>query len=296
MNKQNKGKQGPGFGFVIGLLSLILIFGLVGELHPAEAKELLAGLPPKAVNDKYPYVVGTPLNVTAPGVLANDTDPENDPRTAIAASGATVLGGTFSLSTTGAFTYTQPSPTFEGGDFFYYKITDGTTLSDWAKVSLQPAFAQNVPPPRGDAVGTCLASDCTNYPDWNCTSSRTYVDRIEIEAVTDVCTPPICNPVTNYCLYDTGLYDFRVVVNPNSNSLYAMGVWFEIENVGTTLNPQGAIYGQNCYKSYFTPLTNGTPNTLSGFGPFRNLDGDSCGDALSTDGLTHLVVKDVPIV
>src|SRR5207249_3606036 len=60
--------------------------------------------PPVANNDNYSLDAGTTLNVAAPGVLANDTDADGDPFTAIL--GATPAHGTISFHPDGSFTYT----------------------------------------------------------------------------------------------------------------------------------------------------------------------------------------------
>ena len=43
--------------------------------------------PPVAANDSYSTNEDTTLTVTAPGVLANDTDADGDPLTAVQVSG-----------------------------------------------------------------------------------------------------------------------------------------------------------------------------------------------------------------
>ena len=74
MNGRNKGKPKLGFGFLMGLLSLILILGLVGELSPARAMQVMEGVAPFAVNDTFGFQKGQPYTSIAPGVLANDYD------------------------------------------------------------------------------------------------------------------------------------------------------------------------------------------------------------------------------
>ena len=72
------------------------------------------------------------LNVSAPGVLTNDTDADVPPQPikAVAASGAAIPGGgTYTLNANGSFTYTPPSATFVGTDTFTYRATDGQALS-----------------------------------------------------------------------------------------------------------------------------------------------------------------------
>lgn len=59
---------------------------------------------PTAANDAYATDEDTPLNVAAPGVLANDTDPEGSPLTAVLVSGP--AHATLTLNADGSFTYT----------------------------------------------------------------------------------------------------------------------------------------------------------------------------------------------
>jgi hypothetical protein len=80
--------------------------------------------PPVAVNDSYTATENTPLTVSAPGVLANDTG-ANLPLTAVLVSGPT--HGTLTLSSDGSFTYT-PSFGFFGTDSFTYQATDTDAL------------------------------------------------------------------------------------------------------------------------------------------------------------------------
>ncbi|NQT88432.1 tandem-95 repeat protein, partial [bacterium] len=89
------------------------------------------GLAPVAVDDSYHTTPGPPLNVPAPGVLANDSDPNGDALTAVPASGG--AHGLVSLATDGSFTYT-PDPGFEGIDTFTYKAYDGAHESNVATV------------------------------------------------------------------------------------------------------------------------------------------------------------------
>jgi len=89
--------------------------------------------PPVAANDAYTVSYNTPLSVAAPGVLANDSDADNNPLTA--ALVANPSHGTAVLSANGAFTYT-PAQNYTGPDSFTYKANDGTADSNVATVSL----------------------------------------------------------------------------------------------------------------------------------------------------------------
>jgi ELWxxDGT repeat protein/VCBS repeat-containing protein len=92
---------------------------------------------PIAANDTYrnaitgqPFVVSSVLQ----GVLNNDTDAQNDPRTAIKVSDG--QNGSVTLNPNGTFTYTPTSPTFAGTDSFTYKANDGLLDSNTATVTI----------------------------------------------------------------------------------------------------------------------------------------------------------------
>ncbi len=88
-------------------------------------------LPPVAVDDSYQLWEGETLTVAAPGVLANDSDPEGRPITAYYISGP--AHGALTLNLDGSFTYT-PAEGFSGVDTFSYKANNGTYKSTTAAV------------------------------------------------------------------------------------------------------------------------------------------------------------------
>lgn len=89
---------------------------------------------PVAVDDVYVLDEDVPLVVdAATGVLANDTDAEGDPLTAVPVSGAS--NGTVVPSADGSFTYT-PDPHWYGTDSFTYQADDGIFGSNVATVTL----------------------------------------------------------------------------------------------------------------------------------------------------------------
>jgi large repetitive protein len=91
--------------------------------------------PPVAVDDTYDAVQDTPLTVDAPGVLANDTDPDGDPLAVDAYDATSTYGATVTMTPDGAFTYT-PAAGFAGTDTFTYTITDGRGGTDTATVTI----------------------------------------------------------------------------------------------------------------------------------------------------------------
>lgn len=81
---------------------------------------------PTAVNDAFSTVEDQILNVAAKGVLANDTDPENNTLSAILRTSP--AKGSLILNADGSFKYT-PNPNYFGTDSFTYMANDGRTDS-----------------------------------------------------------------------------------------------------------------------------------------------------------------------
>lgn len=88
---------------------------------------------PTAVPDNYATGDDTPLTVTAPGVLGNDTDPEVDSLTAVLDTGP--AEGMLVFNANGSFTYT-PVLGAIGDMTFTYHATDGTNNSNPATVTI----------------------------------------------------------------------------------------------------------------------------------------------------------------
>ncbi len=80
---------------------------------------------PLATDDFYGMSQGGSLIVPSPGILANDSDPDEDPLTVELVAGP-ANATSFQLDPNGSFTYT-PSPSFSGVDSFTYSVTDGTS-------------------------------------------------------------------------------------------------------------------------------------------------------------------------
>jgi VCBS repeat-containing protein len=82
------------------------------------------------------------LTVPAPGVLANDSDPNDDPITAELVSD--VSNGSLALNPDGSFTYT-PSQDYYGLDSFTYLATDGELDSVEALVTITVNPVNDIP-------------------------------------------------------------------------------------------------------------------------------------------------------
>jgi hypothetical protein len=96
--------------------------------------------PPTAGAEAYAVLGGATLNIAAPGVLANDSDPEGASLTAQLVS--SVAHGTLSLAANGGFVYT-PAAGYTGPDAFTYRASDGQATSAPSTVSV----TVTAPPP-----------------------------------------------------------------------------------------------------------------------------------------------------
>jgi VCBS repeat-containing protein len=85
-----------------------------------------------AVNDSYTTAEDSPLDVPAPGVLGNDSDPDSDPLHATLDTPPT--HGNLDLNNDGSFNYV-PFENYTGTDYFIYAASDGT-FSDRATVTI----------------------------------------------------------------------------------------------------------------------------------------------------------------
>ena len=112
---------------------------------------------PVAVDDgPYSATENTALNVTvvANGVLANDTDQDQNPvDTLTAVLDTQPANGIVSLNPNGTFTYT-PAPQFNGTDTFTYHANDGTDDSESATVTINVSGTNDAPTANDDTYAT----------------------------------------------------------------------------------------------------------------------------------------------
>ncbi|MCU4800525.1 Ig-like domain-containing protein [Halobacteria archaeon HArc-gm2] len=103
---------------------------------------------PTAVDDHYTTDAGVTLTVSAPGLLANDYDPDGDSLRTVGFSQPD--NGTASLNTAGELEYV-PDPGFTGTDSFTYLIEDDSgTESGYATVTVDVAPDPNRAPTAVD--------------------------------------------------------------------------------------------------------------------------------------------------
>jgi 6-phosphogluconolactonase (cycloisomerase 2 family) len=98
---------------------------------------------PAATADAYSINEDSPLSVSAPGVLANDTDAENEPLTVSLVSGPS-RAASFDLHPDGSFEYT-PAADFNGIDSFSYKANDGQADSGVVTVTMTVNAVNDAP-------------------------------------------------------------------------------------------------------------------------------------------------------
>lgn len=112
----------------------------------------LDNLAPDGSADSYAATEDTPLSIdAAAGVLANDSDPDNDALTAIVGSNPT--NGTLVLNADGSFSYT-PNANFNGADSFTYTPNDGTANGTPVTVTINIAAVNDDPTANTDSATT----------------------------------------------------------------------------------------------------------------------------------------------
>lgn len=115
---------------------------------------------PRARADSYATNEDAPLIVAAPGLLANDSDLDND---VITATLLTIPAhGVLALNQGGAFSYT-PNTNYHGQDSFSYRLSDGFLASASTQVTLTIASV-NDPPIAGDDAASTSIDTPLNIP------------------------------------------------------------------------------------------------------------------------------------
>ena len=102
---------------------------------------------PTAVPDDFSTPEDTSLEVAPPGVLANDTDPDGDPLTALPVTDP--YGEGFFLWGDGSFEYAPPI-NYDSPVNFTYRVSDGLALSDPATSTIEIPAVNDPPYAEGD--------------------------------------------------------------------------------------------------------------------------------------------------
>lgn len=114
---------------------------------PPATVTLIVNGRPLAGSDAFSTSEDVPLVRTAPGVMSNDSDPENSPLTAIVVTQP--ASGALNFSADGSFSY-APNANYFGSDSFTYTVSDGTRTSLPATVSLTITAVNDAPVAQGD--------------------------------------------------------------------------------------------------------------------------------------------------
>ncbi len=110
---------------------------------------------PLARDDIVEVIGNARLSVAAPGLLANDNDPDGRPGLGVQpiSGGASLKGGSVSVNADGSFTY-DPPLAFQGNDSFVYLLQDGDGNVDQGRVLITVSapmwFIDNTAAPGGD--------------------------------------------------------------------------------------------------------------------------------------------------
>jgi hypothetical protein len=131
------------------------------RLEILEDRNAPDNLAPLATNDFYSLDEDTTLNVNMPGVLGNDSDPDNDPLTAVLVQGPS--SGQLTFNADGSFIY-APDQDFNGQVTFTYKAFDGTDYSELATVTLTVNPVNDAPVALDDNLTTDMNIPITFAP------------------------------------------------------------------------------------------------------------------------------------
>ena len=113
----------------------------------ASATLTVNGGRPTAADDSFQTDENTTLTVVTPGVLANDSDPQGTPLSAVPATGP--AHGVLTLNANGSFTY-APAAGYFGPDSFSYTASDGALASLPATVAITIVRVNVAPVANGD--------------------------------------------------------------------------------------------------------------------------------------------------
>ena len=188
--------------------------------------------PPNAVDDSGTTDEDTPLSVSAPGVLANDTDVDpGDTKTVVALNGTGTLtqtlpsGASVTINANGSYTY-NPLAAFQGlstgqtaSDSFTYTMQDGAGAQDTATVNLTINGISDAPTAVADsfdAIGNTGLFVGTTRP---ATQAGKEITGSVLANDTDPDTPQaslVAEPVTNALTTAGG----RITIESDGNFTY----------------------------------------------------------------------------
>jgi hypothetical protein len=177
-----------------GIAVVVLLISLIS---------ISAAAAPTAKPDLYQAQCGVVLSVPAPGLLANDL-----PSGKITVSTFTApSAGTLTVDPSGSFVYTPPQNSIPGGyATFYYKETDGTSVSNQVLVKIAVSCQCKGAAPNVDVcLGTKITSDFLASQGAGCIGCKDATPKFDLSKIPAQpvagCYPytvtcPSCNVVT----------------------------------------------------------------------------------------------------
>lgn len=168
---------------------------------------------PVARNDAYTVAEDTTLTVVAAsGLLANDSDSNNDPITVSLGSLTSPAHGTVAVLADGRLTYT-PAANYFGADAFTYRVSDGSSLSTPATVNITVTPVNDAPVAVADTYSTAQESPLTISVASNGVIQRNDSD---VDDATSTLTASLVSTVSNGTL----------VLNADGTFVYTPAVGF----------------------------------------------------------------------
>ena len=228
--------------------------------------------PPVAQDDQYQASQNLPLQISAPGVLTNDSDPDgNNLQVSVNNNPA---HGTVTLQNNGVFTY-NPTSQYCGSDSFTYNLSDGNGGTDTATVSVEIACnsapveldvqISGATPPSGSQL--MPASDVTVQ--WNFTNNSYSGSYIFWKVELLVYNNPQCSPggggqISNWSWGELGWWERRraattgsqqitLKVAPSVSHYGDVYIAIRLSAYGGELNQLGAMLDADTANCYLSP-------------------------------------------
>lgn len=172
------GVAGPDNEYGYGMLNVLAAYNILAN----------GGQNPVGVDDSYMLDEDGALTVPAAGVLGNDSDPQNNPLTALLDTNVT--HGTLTLNADGSLSYT-PDNNYYGTDSFTYKATDGTNLSGAVTVVLTINPINDAPVAQADSATVNIGSSLsipvlTNDSDLENSPLTPVIDTVPVNGTASV--------------------------------------------------------------------------------------------------------------
>jgi VCBS repeat-containing protein len=188
---------------------------------------------PVALDDNYATDEDSALNIAASGVLANDTDTEGSPLTAILVTNAS--NGALTLNADGSFDY-MPNTNFNGVDSFTYVANDGTDNSTAAMVTITVNALNDAPVALNDNYATDEDTALNIAADGVLANDTDVEDAITAILVTDVSNGALTLNADGSFSYTpnadwNGIDSFTYVANDGTDNSTAATVTITVDSI-----------------------------------------------------------------